>query len=135
MSGDSRDDQEGPPTVQVGGETIAATPAGFFNYFYARGGASLILRSDCRGDPRLVLPDYVRDLPQVHLMYDLDPVVPITDLVVTDEGVAATLSFSRVPCRTFVPWDVVEFLMPRAPDAPPEPPRPAKPSRSHLKLV
>jgi hypothetical protein len=33
--------------------------------------------------------------------------IPITDLEVTDAGVSATLSFSRVPHRTYVPWSAV----------------------------
>lgn len=38
------------------------------------------------------------------LIYGLDQPTPIPDLVVDDEGIRATLSFSRTPCETFVPW-------------------------------
>jgi stringent starvation protein B len=33
--------------------------------------------------------------------------IPITDLEVTEAGVTATLSFSRVSHRTYVPWHAV----------------------------
>jgi hypothetical protein len=33
--------------------------------------------------------------------------IPITDLEVTDAGVSATLSFARIPHRTYVPWSAV----------------------------
>ena len=41
------------------------------------------------------------------LTYGVDSPVPIPDLRTTLEGVYATLSFSRSPCRTFVPWEAV----------------------------
>ena len=63
--------------------------------------------------PEVVLPDFLmtpewkdrKDV--VRLEYGLDMPVPITDIVITDDGIAATLSFSRVPCKTFVPWKAV----------------------------
>jgi stringent starvation protein B len=33
--------------------------------------------------------------------------IAIADLEVTDAGVSATLSFSRIPHRTYVPWSAV----------------------------
>jgi stringent starvation protein B len=33
--------------------------------------------------------------------------IPISDLEVTDAGISATLSFSRIPHRTYVPWSAV----------------------------
>jgi stringent starvation protein B len=33
--------------------------------------------------------------------------IPITDLEVTEAGISATLSFSRVSHRTYVPWHAV----------------------------
>lgn len=41
------------------------------------------------------------------LSYGLDMPVPIPDLEITDAGISATLSFSRSPRKTFVPWDAV----------------------------
>jgi hypothetical protein len=112
-----------------------ATPVSFFNFFYTRGGVSIVLKPDWHHDPKVVLPEYVRDLPQIHLMYDLNPVVPIDDLEVTVDGVAATLSFARSPYRTFVPWDAVEFLMPRVEEPPVDVSKSSKTNRAHLKLV
>jgi stringent starvation protein B len=33
--------------------------------------------------------------------------IPIADLEVTEAGVSATLSFARIPHRTYVPWSAV----------------------------
>jgi hypothetical protein len=41
------------------------------------------------------------------LCYGLDLPVPILDLGTDLSGIYATLSFSRAPCRTFVPWEAV----------------------------
>ena len=41
------------------------------------------------------------------LAYGLDMAKPIPDLEITDDGIAATLSFSNTPIKTFVPWDAV----------------------------
>lgn len=43
----------------------------------------------------------------IRLEYGLDMSVPITDLMVGDEGVSATLSFSREPHHTYIPWVAV----------------------------
>jgi hypothetical protein len=64
-------------------------------------------------DPEVILPVFLKTplwmerKDVVHLEYGLDMAVPITDLVVTENGVAATLSFSREPYHTFVPWKAV----------------------------
>jgi hypothetical protein len=39
--------------------------------------------------------------------YGLNLPMPIVDLEITSRGISATLSFSRTPRRTFVPWDAV----------------------------
>lgn len=41
------------------------------------------------------------------LQYGRNMPIPIDTLEVTDAGVSATLSFSRVPHRTYVPWSAV----------------------------
>jgi stringent starvation protein B len=41
------------------------------------------------------------------LQYGKNMPIPIADLEVTDAGVSATLSFSRVSHRTYVPWSAV----------------------------
>ena len=43
----------------------------------------------------------------IQFEYGLDMPVPIDDLQVTEDGVSATLSFNRVSCHTFVPWEAV----------------------------
>jgi hypothetical protein len=64
-------------------------------------------------DREVVLPDHIKTPAWLDrkavlcLEYGLDMAVPISDMVVTDEGVAATLSFSRTPYPTFVPWKSV----------------------------
>jgi hypothetical protein len=63
--------------------------------------------------PEVVLPDYLMtpdwraQKSAIFLEYGLEMAVPISDLTVTEAGVTATLSFSRVPCATFVPWGAV----------------------------
>ena len=36
--------------------------------------------------------------------------IPIPDLVVGDEGISATLSFSRTPHQTFIPWSAIYIV-------------------------
>lgn len=116
-------------------------------------------------DPRregVVLPEFLRDQPRLVLQYGYNMPVPMHDLTIDDQGIAATLSFRRAPCATFIPWSAV-FAMTDGekhgmvwPDAvpadlqleppsqpePPSAPAPApaakpgkKPRPSHLKLV
>ncbi len=61
-------------------------------------------------DPRregVVVPRHFRSQPQLVLQVGLDLPVPIPDLVVDDEGVIGTLSFSRTPFQCRVPWTSV----------------------------
>ena len=61
-------------------------------------------------DPRaegVVVPEFLKDQPQLVLQLGLDMPVPIPDLKVGDEGVHATLSFQRSPFTCEVPWDAV----------------------------
>jgi len=59
--------------------------------------------------PRLEVPEHVRPGTGeiTTFEYGLDLPVPIADLEITDAGIKATLSFSRVPCHTFVPWEAI----------------------------
>ena len=66
--------------------------------------------------PDVVLPETIKT-PEwrekkkaITLEYGLDMPVPIIDMVTTDVGVTATLSFSREPFATFVPWAAVVGL-------------------------
>jgi hypothetical protein len=65
------------------------------------------------------------------LSYGLDMPTPIPDLVVDERGISATLSFSRTPCETFVPWEAVVGVRGYGEVAA----RPAKPARPKLSLV
>ncbi len=60
--------------------------------------------------PGVVLPP--RLIGERHLMldyaYGFSP--PIPDLLIDDQGIHATLSFSRTPTRTFVPWEAVYLI-------------------------
>ena len=61
-------------------------------------------------DPRVegvVVPDYLRNQPQLVLQVGLSLVIPIPDLEVDEEGVFGTLSFNRAPFYCRVPWRAV----------------------------
>ena len=82
--------------------------------------------------PLVVLPEHLRSddwiagPSLIHLEYGLDMPLPIDDLRITDEGISATLSFSRIPFQTYVPWEaVVSIEGLRAVE--PEPPEKTKP--------
>lgn len=108
--------------------------------------------------PGVVLPGALLADGHVRLDYGYKLSPPIPDLTIDDDGIRATLSFSRMPCPTFVPWpavyliadfdgngavwqedipaDLLEEGSPMEP--PPPPPKPdksKKPRPSHLKLV
>ena len=63
----------------------------------------------CRPANRLITVGSEQAIGMVPIMfeYGLDLPVPISDLKITDEGIEATLSFSREPHPTFVPWEAV----------------------------
>ncbi len=106
----------------------------------------------------VVLPDRLRGDGHVRLDYGYGLQPPIPDLLIDDEGIHATLSFSRVPFATFVPWSAVYLIadfdgngavwqediptdlleVTETPSEPPPDPKPAsgkRPRPSHLKLV
>jgi hypothetical protein len=58
------------------------------------------------GAPGVVLPEHLLG-EQVVLDYNLNAAIPIPDLEATEDGIRATLSFSREPFTTFVPWSAV----------------------------
>jgi hypothetical protein len=114
---------------------------------------------DARRDG-VALPDRLRSDGHVRLDYGYGLTPPIADLDISDEGIRATLSFSRIPFSTFIPWtavyliadydgngavwqedippDLLERMGPETqlPDEQPEPPKPPVKARpNHLKLV
>jgi len=68
------------------------------------GWASLHLDARC---PGVVVPAPFSSEGHLVLQYGRNMPIRIEDLEVTDAGVSATLSFSRVPHRTYVPWYAV----------------------------
>ena len=79
-----------------------------FRDLLSRGLTEVVLASTVRG---VVVPDHVRNADKVTvLQYGNGLPIPIVDLNIDDAGIGATLSFGRVPSRTFVPWTAV-FLI------------------------
>ena len=68
------------------------------------GWASLHL--DARS-PGVVVPAPFSSQAHLVLQYGRNMPIPITDLEVTEAGISATLSFSRVSHRTYIPWHAV----------------------------
>ena len=66
----------------------------------------------CKPVEGLILPDSAmpKEGKTTVLVYGLDLATPIEDLLVTDEGVSATLSFQRTPTDTFVPWTALAMI-------------------------
>ena len=78
-----------------------------------------------RYHPLAVLPGHLRSdewiagTTAIPLEYGLDMPVPIDDMRITKNGVSATLSFSRIPLETYVPWEamiLIEGVDPRPPE-------------------
>ena len=57
--------------------------------------------------PGVIVPPHLRAEPHLVLQYGHDLPIPIPDLEVDEHGVRATLSFSKNPQRTVVPWSAV----------------------------
>jgi stringent starvation protein B len=68
------------------------------------GWASLHLDARAAG---VVVPAPFSSHGHLVLQYGRNMPIPITDLEVTDAGVSATLSFARIPHRTYIPWSAV----------------------------
>jgi stringent starvation protein B len=56
------------------------------------------------------VPDELAGNRHLVLQYGRSMPIPIPDLRVDEEGVTATLSFSRVPHQTFIPWSAVYIV-------------------------
>lgn len=56
-----------------------------------------------------VIPDFLRtpENSVIKFEYGFEMPIPITDLVLTEDGIRATLSFNRTPHSTFVPWKCI----------------------------
>ena len=61
--------------------------------------------------PGVSVPKNFLKQPQLILQMGLNMVIPIPDLVVDDEGISCTLSFSRVPFWCRMPWTAIYALV------------------------
>jgi hypothetical protein len=68
---------------------------------------NVLLHLDPRREDVVGVPAHLRNSPHVALEYGLNMPIPIRDLKIDEQGVAATLSFQRAPTYTFVPWAAV----------------------------
>jgi stringent starvation protein B len=57
--------------------------------------------------PGVTVPPGFANEPHLVLQYGRNMPIPIPDLDVSEQGVSATLSFSRSPFQTHVPWSAV----------------------------
>jgi stringent starvation protein B len=78
-----------------------------FLAFYGEGWVSVHL--DARRTGVKVPPEFT-DNGHLVLQYGRDMPVAIPDLAVDDDGIRATLSFSRTPHTTFIPWSAVYIV-------------------------
>ena len=78
-----------------------------FNAFFGEGWVSIHLDARREG---VDVPDEFAVNRHLVLQYGQNMPIPIPDLKVDDEGITATLSFSRTPHRTFVPWSAVYIV-------------------------
>ncbi len=56
------------------------------------------------------VPDHLRAAGGKSFKYSRAFSPPIPDLLATDEGISATLTFNGAPFKTFVPWSAVAFM-------------------------
>jgi hypothetical protein len=73
-------------------------------------GPSVFVHLDPRREGVLV-PNWLRNQPQLVLQIGLNMAVRIPDLDVGDEGIGCTLSFNRSPFWCFMPWTAVYGLV------------------------
>jgi stringent starvation protein B len=78
-----------------------------FNAFFGEGWVSIHLDARREG---VEVPDEFAVNRHLVLQYGQSMPIPIPDLKVDDDGITATLSFSRTPHRTFVPWAAVYIV-------------------------
>jgi stringent starvation protein B len=60
--------------------------------------------------PGVEVPTALATNPHLVLQYGHNMPLPIPDLMVTDAGIRATLSFARAPFATMVPWSAVYIV-------------------------
>lgn len=78
-----------------------------FRHFLSHGWVDVHL--DGRA-PGVDLPEEQKANPHLVLVFGFNMPIPITDMLVTDDGLMATLSFNRLPHLVFVPWPAVYVM-------------------------
>jgi hypothetical protein len=73
-------------------------------------GPSVYVHLDPRHD-EVVVPKWFKKQPQLVLQVGLNMAVSIPDLEVRDDGITATLSFSRSPFWCFMPWSAIYAIV------------------------
>lgn len=58
----------------------------------------------------VVIPKHLLGVGDIELQYGLNLANPIPDLDVGYDGISATLSFNRIPFKTFIPWAAVKWM-------------------------
>lgn len=76
-------------------------------WLYESGTLEVIFKPNVAG---VIVPEHLKASTGVMFTYGVGMPIPITDTVIDDEGISATLSFNRTPCSTFVPWAAVFVL-------------------------
>jgi len=94
------------PEMQI--QSWGDDPAGAFEHLLCHHGARVLVDGS---NSELICPPHLRGK-RFTLDFELEPVVPIPDLVADREGISATLSFGREPYVTFVPWSAVIMMGP-----------------------
>lgn len=59
----------------------------------------------------VIVPTQLRDKSQVVFTLGLALIIPVDDLIVTEYGWSAILSFNRIPFRCSVPWEAVFVIV------------------------
>lgn len=59
----------------------------------------------------VIVPEHIKGHVQAKFDYGTEMPIPIPDLSIDDTGISATLSFDRVPFKTFLPWAAVFLMM------------------------
>src|SRR5262245_27165158 len=78
-----------------------------FRAFLAEGWVSVHLDARRSG---VQVPSELADNRHLVLQYGRNMPIPLPELEVTESGVTATLSFARMPHKTFIPWSAIYIV-------------------------
>lgn len=71
---------------------------------------SVFIHLDARQE-NVVCPGWLKPRPQLVLQVGYSMPIPIFDLLVDEEGISGTLSFSQCPVKCVLPWDAIYALV------------------------